>query len=119
MPEEQPYKRQWRAYKTQGGFCPVKEFLETLASDDAHAVALAMREVAVYGLASARHLRGDIYEVRADGNHQSFRILFATEGRYQQVLLSLEAFSKKTPKTPPQKIDLAEKRLADWRKRGQ
>ncbi len=81
MPEEQPYKRQWRAYKTQSGACPVKEFLETLAGEDAQAVALAMKEVAVYGLASARHVRSDIYEVRADGNHQTFRIRFATEGR--------------------------------------
>jgi phage-related protein len=119
MSGEQPYKRQWRAYKTQSGACPVKDFLETLASEDAQAVALAMKEVAVYGLASARHLRGDIYEVRADGNHQTFRILFATEGRYHQILLSLEAFSKKTLKTSTQKIELAEKRLADWRKRGQ
>jgi phage-related protein len=119
MPEEQPYKRQWRAYKTQSGACPVEEFLETLAGEDAQAVALAMKEAAVYGLASARHVRGDIYEVRADGNHQTFRILFATEGRYHHVLLSLEAFSKKTPKTPPQKIELAEKQLADWRQRGQ
>jgi hypothetical protein len=30
-----------------------------------------------------------------------------------QVLLSLEAFSKKTRKTPPPKIELAERRLAD------
>lgn len=119
MSAEQPYKRQWRAYKTQSGACPVRDFLETLAGEDAQAVALAMREVAFYGLVSARHLRGDIYEVRADGNHQTFRILFAAQGRYHQVLLSLEAFSKKTSKTPQPKIELAEKRLADWRRRGQ
>jgi hypothetical protein len=81
MPAEQPCKRQWRAYKTQSGACPVKAFSETLAGEDAQAVALAMKEAAVYGLASARHVRGDIYEVRADKNHQTFRILFATEGR--------------------------------------
>ena len=77
-----------------------------------------MKRVARQGLAMARHIRGDIYEVRADGDRQSFRILFATEGRYQQVLLSLEGFSKKTQKTPPEKIELAERRLRDWRQRG-
>lgn len=34
------------------------------------------------------------------------------------VLLSLDGFSKKTQKTPPEKIRLAERRLADWRRRG-
>lgn len=70
------------------------------------------------GTRAARHLRRDIWEVRADGNRQSFRILFAAEGYYQHVLLALEGFSKKTQKTPLQKIELAEDRLADWRRRG-
>ena len=30
---------------------------------------------------------------------------------------TLEGFSKKTRTTPPQKIRLAERRLADWRRR--
>jgi len=77
-----------------------------------------MKDVAQTGLTAARHLRGEIYEVRADGDRQAFRILFATEGRREQVLLSLEGFSKKTQKTPPEKIQLAERRFADWRRRG-
>ncbi len=48
---------------------------------------------------------------------RAFRVLFATEGRRGQVLLSLEGFSKKTQKTPSAKIRLAERRLADWRRR--
>jgi len=46
-----------------------------------------MKDVAQTGLTAARHLRGEIYEVRADGDRQAFRILFATEGRREQVLL--------------------------------
>ena len=69
------------------------------------------------GASAARHLRGEVYEVRADGDRQAYRLLFAPEGRHGQILLALEAFSKKTQKTPPAKIELAEKRLADWRKR--
>jgi phage-related protein len=80
--------------------------------------AAAMRDVRDQGLAAARHLRGDIYEVRANGDRQTFRILFAPEGSRGQVLLSLEAFSKKTQRTPPEKIGLAERRLAEWRRRG-
>lgn len=67
---------------------------------------------------SARHLRGDVYEVRADAATRSFRVLFATEGRYGQVLLSLSAFEKRTQKTPPRELELAERRLRDWRERG-
>ncbi len=76
-----------------------------------------MKDVRDHGLVVARHLRGEIYEVRASGVEEEFRILFATEGKQSQVLLSLEAFSKKSRKTPPPKIALAERRLADWRRR--
>jgi len=77
-----------------------------------------MQEAAIAGLDAGRHLRGDIYELRVDGDKQAFRLLFTTEGRRSQVLLALEAFSKKTQRTPPAKIDLATRRLADWRARG-
>jgi phage-related protein len=96
----------------------VKEFIDELSDVDAAAVAAAMQDVRNEGLVGARHLRGEIYEVRADGERQTFRILFAPEGRRGQVLLALEGFSKKTQKTPPEKITLAERRLTDWRRRG-
>lgn len=77
-----------------------------------------MQEVQQDGLIAARHVRGEIYEVRAESTNQTFRILFSAEGRFKQVLLSVVAFSKKTQKTPPQAIELAETRLRDWRERG-
>ncbi len=112
------HKRRWRQYKTASGNEPVREFLAQLSDEDAAEVAYAMKEVQDAGLVAARHLRGDLYEVRAYGQTQSFRILFAPEGHYGQVLLALEGFSKKTQKTPQQEIDLALRRLADWRSRG-
>ena len=116
--QKKQYKRQWRDYRTATGARPVQDFLNALSDDDLTAVAAEMKIVEQQGLARARHVRGDIYEVRANAPTQSYRVLFATEGRYQQVLLSLEGFSKKTQKTPPEKIRLAEQRLADWRRRG-
>lgn len=77
-----------------------------------------MADVRRLGLREARHLQGDIWEVRVDAPPVIYRILFATEGQASQVLLSLEAFSKKTRKTPPDEIRLAERRLRDWRARG-
>jgi Phage derived protein Gp49-like (DUF891) len=58
----------------------VKEFLEALDEKDAAAVAVAMEEIRDKGLASARHLQGKIYEVRANGNKVIYRILFAPQG---------------------------------------
>jgi phage-related protein len=77
-----------------------------------------MKDVRDEGLDVAKHLRGDVYEVRADGETRSFRLLFAKEGRYGNVLLSLSAFVKKSQKTPRSELELAEKRLKDWRGRG-
>ena len=77
-----------------------------------------MKEVSLDGLTAARHVRGDIYEVRADGPRATYRILFALEGRRGHVLLALGSFSKKTQKTPTGSIDVAERRLRDWRARG-
>lgn len=96
----------------------MRAFLDELGDADAVAVAAAMREIAADGLVAARHVRGEIYEVRADGDRQAYRLLFAPVGRGGQILLALEAFSKKTQKTPPAKIDLSAKRLADWLSRG-
>jgi phage-related protein len=77
-----------------------------------------MKEIAREGLGAAKHLRGDVYEVKADTADKFFRVLFAPEGRYWQVLLALEVFAKKTRKTPPAKLERAERRLRDWRRRG-
>lgn len=55
--------------------------------------------------------------MRAEGDRQAFRILFAVEGQAQQVLLALEGMSKKTQRTPPEVVRLAERRLSDWRRR--
>src|SRR6185312_9569793 len=65
---------------------------------------------------SGRHLRGEIYEVRADGDRHAFRLLFAQETKF--ILLSLSGFAKKSRKTPPEEIVRAEARLKDWRSRG-
>jgi len=73
---------------------------------------------AKHGKSVARHLHNDIYEVRAIYNTKAYRILFACEGHFNHILLSLEGFQKKTQQTPRANIKLAEQRLADWRRRG-
>lgn len=113
------HKRRWRDYQTAAGNRPVRDFLMNLPDDDRAAILTEMEVVRDVGLAAARHIRGDLYEVRAEGNMRIFRVLFAAEGRFSHVLLSLDAFQKTTQRTPPAKIELAERRLADWRRRGE
>jgi phage-related protein len=110
-------RRRWRDYRTRAGGRPVKAFFNELTDEEAAAVIAGMKDVAERGLGAARHLRGDVYEVRADASSRSLRVLFATEGRQSQVLLSLSTFEKRTQKTPPRELDLAEARLRDWRSR--
>ncbi|HZU80435.1 MAG TPA: type II toxin-antitoxin system RelE/ParE family toxin [Acidimicrobiales bacterium] len=109
--------RRWRFYATPSGRKPAREFIDHLSDVDAAEIVAALADVRMNGLVAARHLRGEIYEVRAEGREASYRILFAEEGAKGRVLLALHAFSKKTQKTPPQTLSLAERRLVDWRRR--
>jgi phage-related protein len=77
-----------------------------------------MKEVRVRGLRAARHLDGDVWEVRVDGDRVIYRILFAQEGSRGQILLAIHGFRKSTQKTPRATLDLARRRLADWQRRG-
>ncbi len=118
------YSRQWRYYRTESGNAPVKADLLALPREDRADVLADMRLVRIYGVESAKrtelvkHLRGDILELRVQARDQTYRLLFAEEGYYGQVLLALELFSKKTQRVPRDKIKLAEDRLRDWRERG-
>ena len=116
--EQSGYKRQWRDYHTENGARPIKDFLLALPDEDRAAILEEMEYVREHGTSVARHLRKDIYEVRAIYNTKAYRILFACEGRFHHVLLALEGFQKKTQQTPKAHIKLAEQRLADWRRRG-
>lgn len=118
MSDRSEHERQWRDYQTESGTRPVKDFLLALPDDDRAAILEEMRYVRQHGRSAARHLRGDIFEVRVSYNTKAYRILFACEGRFSHILLSLDDFHKKTQQTPEASIRLAEQRLADWRRRG-
>jgi phage-related protein len=111
-------RRRWRDFRTRAGGTPVRDFLLALSDPDRASVLAAMSDVRVEGLEAARHVRSDVYEVRADGDRVTYHVLFAQEGRRGQVLLALHGFAKKTRKTPPALIELALARLRDWRARG-
>ena len=113
-------KRRWRDYKTASGQRPVKRFLMLLPDDERAAVTDAMALIREQGEreGGARKLRNRIWEVRVDQGEVVHRVTFASVGKRGRVLLALDGFVKKTRKTPPAKIKLAEERLKDWEARG-
>ena len=78
----------------------MKAYLDEVTDEEVAAIIAGIKEVLDRGLVASRHLRGDIYEVRADARTRSFRLLFSNEGRRGRILLSLSVFEKRTQKTP-------------------
>ena len=101
------------------GRTPVRDVMDALSDEDAAIVVAAMVEVRTHGREhpDVNHLRGDIWQIEVDGQHVIYRLLFAEEGRFQQVLLARELVNKKWQKARRRHIELAEQRLADWRAR--
>jgi len=93
-------QRRWRFYETAAGCKVVREQLDSLPADHAAEITAAMAEVRREGRRAAEHLRGDVWEVKADYKGLAYRVLFAEEGDEGQVCLALELFSKKSQKTP-------------------
>jgi hypothetical protein len=72
MKEMQMSTRRWRFYTTAAGRQPVRDFLASLTDEDQAAVLAEMSTIRHNGLRAARHLRGDLYEVRVAGIRQDF-----------------------------------------------
>jgi phage-related protein len=110
------YRWYWRRYRTASGADPVAEFLAGVGIQDRRAILGAMNELRLEGPRAARHLRGDVYEVRVRTATGQFRVLFSQESR--TVLLALLGYAKHSQRIPRQVLELAERRLRDWRDRG-
>jgi phage-related protein len=116
---EPEHKKQWRFYTTSTGAKVARHELEDLPPHGKAALVEAMK----------RHTTGDsfareidnvgkgITELRVSVGNNQFRLLFATQGKYSQVLLAVRVFTKKTRKLPTEEHNLAVKRLKDWEQR--
>lgn len=64
------------------------------------------------GMPHIRHIKGKIYEIRVEQDTNTYRLLyFVYTGRR---FVMLHGFQKKTAKTPPSEIEIAEKRMLDF-----
>jgi len=59
---------------------------------------------------------GGLQALRISVSNDPYRLIFAAQGR--RVWLALRAVHKNQTKLPRSEIELAQKRLADWRARG-
>jgi hypothetical protein len=105
----------WRWYRTAAGNAPVRDFLDRLSDVDHAAVVAAMTEVRQEGLAAARRVVGELWEIRAVGIKAHYRLIFSRQGR--RVLLALDIYDKDTQRMPLNIRRRAEQRLQDWRSR--
>ena len=102
-------------YRTGSGDEPVREWLKALDKADRQAIGEDIAYVQYkwpIGKPRVDHLRDSIWEVRSKIGNRIARVLFAVE---QSGMILLHAFVKKTQQTNPADIELAMKRLKEWK----
>ncbi len=103
-------------YRSASGSEPVRDWLKALAAAERKAIGEEIAYVQYkwpIGKPRVDHLRGSVWEVRTSLGNRIARTLFAVEGR---TMILLHGFIKKTQQTRKDDIDLAEKRLKEWRR---
>ncbi|MBN1310647.1 MAG: type II toxin-antitoxin system RelE/ParE family toxin [Anaerolineae bacterium] len=104
-------------YRTEGGYCPVEEFLDSLTGKQAQKALWVLRLVEELDVVPGQYFKKlvgteDIWEVRAQFGGDVFRMLgfFA----HSSFLVLTSGFTKKSRKTPRQEIALATQRKHDY-----
>jgi phage-related protein len=107
-------------YTTAAGRCPVQEHLDDLPDKAVQKIAWVLRAIRDLDCVPANYLKklvntDDIWEVRIDVGHNTFRLLGFFDGR--ELMVVTNSFQKKTQQTPLAEIRLAETRKADYLRR--
>lgn len=101
-------------YQTVRGAVPVLEWLREMDKEDRREIGLDLLRVQEnwpIGLPLCRSLGGGLWEVRSSlAGGRIARILFCMQANE---IFVLHGFVKKTQKTPPQDLRLAEKRMKE------
>ena len=101
-------------YRTSAGAEPVRDWLRSLSAEDRRTIGIDLATVQVgwpIGMPLCRSLGAALWEVRSNlsSNRIARLMFFVTEGRIGVV----HGFIKKTRKTPPADIALAQKRMKE------
>lgn len=92
-----------------------KREFKALSKEGQGALAARIKQLAQakIGLSDLRHLRGDLYEIRAQVGNNHYRAIVIQDTPVHFIILS--CFFKNQQKTPKYELDKAEKRLKRWR----
>ena len=106
-------------YRTESDNCPVENFLDSLSGKQAQRVVWVLQLIEELDTVPAKYFKklintDDIWEVRVQVGRNIFRLFGFLDG---SDLILNHAFQKKTQKTPPKEISLAEKRKSEYFKR--
>ena len=104
-------------YRTKSGECPIEEFLDSLASQQALKVAWVLQLIEELDVVPVQYFKklvntDGIWEVRVPSGGNIFRLLGFMEGG--NVIILTHGFQKKTQKTPKKEIKLAENRKKNY-----
>ena len=103
-------------YRSSTGREPVRDWLLSLPKEERRQIgkdiAYAQYKWPI-GKPRVDHLRGELWEVRISLESRIARVLFAV---YEQEIVLLHGFVKKTRRTHGDDIRLAEKRWKEWRR---
>ncbi len=112
--------REIKFYKTIDGKNPVKEFIDSQPAKVAKKIAWVLRLVETQDIVPISYFKNisgtKVYECRISLGNNIYRILGQFYQGYFVVLTN--GFQKKTQKTPPEEIELCNKRMADQIARG-
>jgi len=104
-------------YKLPNGTCPVEDFLDSLTGKQANKITWVLSLVEDLQLVPKPYFKKlvgteDIWEVRIELGNDIFRLLgFFDKGN---LVVLTNGFTKKSQKTPPNEIALAEKRKNEY-----
>lgn len=103
-------------YRTSSDQCPVEDFLDSLAGKQVQKIVWVLKLIEELEVVPEKYLKklvntDGIWEIRISLGNDIFRLLGFWSGN--QIILT-NGFAKKTQKTPPQEIALAEQRKHDY-----
>ena len=112
--------KKWRWYRTEAGRYLPKDELQALGPAAEAAVVEAVSRVrrGEHFHYELEQINRDLKAVRVFFDGSTYRLLFASVGAHDEVLLGLHVIQKKDARLPLQARRTAQRRLADWESRG-
>jgi len=112
--------REIQFYRTETGYCPVEQFLDSLSGKQAQKVTWVLKLIEELDFIPVQYFKklvntDDIWEVRVQTGTNIFRFLGFIDN--EQMVILNHAFQKKSQKTPMKEIKVSESRKKDYLRR--